>query len=563
MNLDVEIRKYALQNAIKFSGRANPGAVIGKLLSTNPELKTKIKDIAKQVNKIIKEISKLSLEEQTSQLQELAPELLEKKKKESKKELPKLKNAENGKVITRIPPEPSKYAHIGHAMSFLINYLYAKKYNGKCLLKFEDTNPEKCTKEFADAMEEDIIGYLGIKPDKIIYISDDMDYMIQKAEELIKKNKAYVCFCDREKMQDLRHKGKECECRAHSAEKNTEEWDNMKNRKHKEGKAVLRLKGNMESDNHVMRDPVLFRINYTGHFRQKNKYCVWPMYDFENPVEDCKYEVTHIMRSSEFGKMRNELQNFIKELFGWEKQTITHYGRININGSISSGREIRKLIEEGKVSGWDDPSLVTLKALKRRGIVKEALYELVHQVGMSLAPTNIDWTVLSTINRHILDPEVNRYFFIQEPIKIQIKNSPEQKLKLKQHPDFPERGTRIFKTHDRFYIEKKDYNDFKDNSLNRLMDCLNFTKEKKGFAFHSTEYGKFKDKGKKIIHWLPVSDNLTNVEIRMPDNEIIKGLGESNLNDLKQGEIIQFQRFGFCRLDKKNKDKLEFWFTHK
>ncbi|MBD3202818.1 glutamate--tRNA ligase, partial [Candidatus Woesearchaeota archaeon] len=421
MDIEKEIRKFALKNAVKFEGNANPGAVIGKIVSSFPELKKDIKKIVLKVAKLVKEVNKMSLEEQLEEIEMIAPELLVEEKKKKEKKLPELPEVVKGKVVTRLPPEPSKYLHIGHALSFLINYLYAEKYDGKCILKFEDTNPEKCKKEFADAMEDDIINYLGIDVSKIVYISDDMDYMLKKAEELIERDKAYVCFCDREKMRDLRHSGEPCECRKQSPEENMKFWESMKNRKYKEGEAVLRLKGDMESENHVMRDPVLFRILYKEHFRHKDKYCVWPLYDFENAVEDCRYGVTHILRSKEFGSMRNELQNYIKDLFGWDKQVITHYGRINIQGTISSGRKIRELIEQKKVSGWDDPSLVTLKALKRRGIVKEALYDLVYEVGLSLAETNIDWTVLSSLNRQILDPKVDRYFFIEDPVKIQIK----------------------------------------------------------------------------------------------------------------------------------------------
>ncbi|MBU0757549.1 MAG: glutamate--tRNA ligase [Nanoarchaeota archaeon] len=563
MDIDKEIEKFVLQNSIKFNGKANPGAVIGKLMSVDPNIKSQLKELSLKINKKIAEISKLSVEEQTSILENLAPELLKKEKKEHKKELPDLKGAEFGKVVTRLPPEPSKYLHIGHALSFLINYMYAKKYDGWCILKPEDTNPDKCSKEFADAIEDDIKNYLGIETSETVYISDEMDYMIEKADKLVHKGHAYVCFCKREDMQEFRHSGKVCSCRSRPSETHLTEWKNMKDRKYEASHCSLRLKGDMESTNHVMRDPVLWRINYTPHFRHGDKYCVWPMYDFENSVMDCKYGVTHIFRSSEFGEMRNELQNYIKDLFGWPKQVITHYARFSITGSITSGREIRKLIEEKKVSGWDDPSLVTLQALKRRGIVKEALYDLVYQVGLTLSNTNIDWTVLSSINRQILDSKVNRYFFITEAKKIKIKNSPELVSELNLHPDFPERGQREFKTGSEFYLEKKDIESFKENSLNRLMDCINFRKRNNQYLFDSVEYEKFKGTGEIIVHWLPVSEDLTKVEVLMPDSSIISGIAESGVKNLKIGDIVQFTRFGFCRLDAVADNKFCFVFTHK
>ena len=561
MELKETILKYALQNAIKFNGRANPGAIVGKLLKEDSNLKSKIKELSKDIQKTVKNVNKLSLEKQKAKLKEIAPEMLEKKKTE-KKELPELPNAVMGKVVTRIPPEPSKYNHIGHALSFLLNYLYAKKYNGKAVLRFEDTNPTASKQEYVDAMKKDVLEYLNINPDKTVYVSDDMPRFYKLAEDLIKRKKAYVCFCNREKMQDLRHKGKECKCRSNSAEKNLEEWKNMLNKKYKEGECVLRLKINLKSDNHVMRDPVIFRIIYAEHYRQKNKYCVWPLYDFENAVEEEFCGITHILRSSEFGKMRIELQDYIKDLFGFKKQEIIQYGRFNVVGAITQGREIRELIKEKKVVGWDDPRLVTLRALKRRGIKPEMFYELALKVGLSKTPTNIDWAVISSINRKILDASANRYFFIENPEGIQIKNAPEMKIKIKLHPEHEERGTRNFKTNEMFYISKNDFEELKEGKLYRFMHAFNFKKKSNQLVFDSKELEKYKQHGEKIMHWLPKNEKLVDVEVMMPDAKIMKGLAEPSVKNTKIDEVVQFERFGFCKLDSVEKDKLVFWFTH-
>jgi len=477
MELKEIILKYALQNAVKFNGKANPGAIIGKLLKEDSGLKSKIKELSKDIQKTVKDVNKLSLDEQKAKLKKIAPEMLEKKKAE-KRGLPELKNAVMGKVVTRIPPEPSKYNHIGHALSFLLNYLYAKKYKGKSVLRFEDTNPTASKQEYVDAMKKDVLEYLNIKPDKTVYVSDDMPRFYKLAEDLIKRNEAYVCFCKREKMQDLRHKGLPCECRNNAAEKNLEEWKKMLSRKYDEGKCVLRLKIDLKSGNHVMRDPVIFRIIYAEHYRQKNKYCVWPMYDFENAVEEEFCGITHILRSSEFGNMRIELQDYIKDLFGFKKQEVIQYGRFNVAGSITQGREIRQLIADKKVIGWDDPRLVTLRALKRRGIVPEMFYELALKVGLSKTPTNIDWTVISSINRKILDAKANRYFFIHDPKEITIKDAPEMQINIKLHPEHDERGTRNLKTNEKFYISEKDFKELKEGELYRLMHAFNFKKQK-------------------------------------------------------------------------------------
>ena len=569
MELKDNIMIFALENAIKFEGRANPGAVIGKILSSNPDLKKDMKNISKKVQEVIKEINSMNLISQKELYEKIVPkererekEAIKQKKEETKHDLPDLPNAVMGKVVTRLPPEPSKYNHVGHAISFLINYMYAKKYGGACVLKFEDTNPEKSTQEYVDAMIEDITNYLGIKPASISFVSDMMEIMYQKAEELITKGKAYVCCCPREEMQDLRMKGVACEC-CNDLDKNHEEWRKMVEGKFEPGGAILRLKGDMNSNNMVMRDPVLFRINKTPHFKHKNKYCCWPLYDFENSISDCELGVTHILRSSEFGEMRNELQNFIKDCLGYQKQEIIHYGRFNITGTTTQGREIRELIATGKVSGWDDPSLVTLKALKRRGITKEVLYDLVFEAGMSMNSKKIDWTVISSLSRKILDKKADRYFFIENPTKIEIMGSPEQNISIDRHPDIKDHGARNFRTKDKFFIAKEDHRAIKDGNLIRLMDCLNFKKEGNGYVFHSVDYDDYKKEGKSIIQWLPAEEKNVEVEIRMPDNNITKGYAEKSVKDLKVDDIIQFQRFGFCRLDSIEEGKYKFWFTHK
>ncbi len=563
-SLKESIEKHVLQNAFKF-GKADKNAVIKKIIAEFPDLKNKIKDISKDIEKKIKEISKLKNKDIEKRLKEVAPELLE-KKEIPKKELPDIPGAKLRLVTTRLPPEPSKYLHIGHALSFLINYLYAKKYQGKCILRFEDTNPLTSTQEYVDSMLDDILNYLEIKPDEIFYASDDINLYYKVAEQLIKEGKAFVCFCPQEKIKEFRMKGVECKCRSNPKDTNLESWNEMLKGTYDSGTSTLRLKIDMKSQNMAMRDPVIFRITKANHYRHKNKYCLWPLYDFENVIEDEKHRVTHILRSSEFGNVRIELQNYIKDLFNYKKQVIIQYGRFNVIGAITKGREIRELIQEKKVLGWDDPRLVTLKALKRRGIQKETLYDLALEVGLSKTETNIDWKLIAALNRRVLDQKALRYFFIKDPIKIKIQGASKQDLELDLHPD-NYKGGRKFKTNDEFYIEREDYQKMKikNEELVRLMNCLNFKKEKKEknkFIFDSKDVEKFREKGKLIIHWLPVSKDNLKVNILMPDSKFIEGIAESNLKKIKVNDVIQFERFGFCRLDKKENEDYFFVYTH-
>ena len=552
------ILKYALQNAVRYKGKANSAAVIGKVLAENPDLRDKAKDLSKEIKKIVKEVNELSKKEQEEKLKSLAPDLLEKREKEQKDIFEFLKIKEE-RVITAFPPEPSKYPHIGHAKAILLNYELAKKYNGKFILRFEDTNPKLAKKEFYNIHLKNY-EWLGIKPDEITYASDYIKEFYKYAEPLIKNNFAYVCSCPQFIVKEKRFKGEECSCRYILAEENMKRWQEMF--KAKEGKYILRLKIYMQHKNTSMRDPTLIRIIKQRHARTGKKYRLWPTYDFENAVMDGIQGITHRLRSKEF-EMRNELQRYIQNRLGFKETKIYEFARFNLEGVESSGRIIREKIKKKELIDWDDPSLTTIVALKRRGFLPEAIKDFVLSTGITKTESVLTWQDLIMHNKRLLDPKCDRYFFIENPKEISIKKAPEQNIALKLHPEFKERGVRELKTKDKFYIENNDSRELKDNKLYRLMGCLNFTKKGNKFIFHSLEYEKYKKHGDKIIHWLPKQKNLVKVEILVPNKEIKRGLGEPLLKKLNINDEIQFERKGFCHLDKKEKNKLKFWFTHK
>ena len=558
-SLKAAIIKYALQNAIKYKGKANPDAVTGKVLAENPGLKGKAKEIGKEIVKIIGEINKLSQEKQEKKLQELAPELLEKKADTKEKDIFKfLGIREDQKVVTAFPHEPSKYPHIGHAKAIIVNYELAKRHNGTFYLRFEDTNPELADEEFYK-IHMDNYKWLGIVPDKTEYASDFMEEFYRHAENIIKNNDAYICSCHHAAIKENRKNGTECEHRFQQADKNLELWQRMF--KAKAGKYVLRLKGNMQSPNSTLRDPVIFRIVDESHPRKKKQYRVWPNYDFESAIMDGIEGITHRLRSKEF-ELRNELQRLIQTMAGLKETKIYEFARFNLEGVESSGRVIREKVQKKKLIGWDDPSLTTLVALRRRGFLPEAIKDFVLSTGLTKTEAVLTWDDLSAHNRRLLDSKCNRYFFVENPREIRIENAPQQNVELKLHPDFKERGVRKFKTHERFYITEKDLKEFKEGKLIRLMDCVNFAKKKNKLIFDSLAYEKYKKNGDKIIHWLPVQKCLVKVEVLMPNKEIRKGLAEPMAESLKIGDAIQFARFGFCKLDSKKSDKLMFWYTH-
>ncbi len=552
MKLENEMWAYALKNAIEY-GRAVVGKVLPKLFNHGLDKKD-IGKIMPSLQKIVDEVNKMSVSAREKEFEKFKGFVKEREVVD--KMLPDIDISGLNEVVTRIAPEPSKYAHIGHAISFLLNYQYARKYNGKCFLRFEDTNPEKVSQEYVDAMKEDVLNYLGIKVDGVKFISDDMEILYDYARKLIGMNRAYMCFCDRNKMQDLRHKGQACDCRRNSRKNNLDEWKKFVDGKYTKGEAVLRIKGNMKSKNHVMRDSVLFRAIPVKHYRQGDKYKVWPMYDFYNPIEDSLMGVTLILRSNEFD-LRIELQDKIKDLLGLRKQKIIQYGRFNVIDFTTQGREIRELVESGELVGWDDPRLITLRALRRRGITKEAIYGLVEQVGLSRHQVNLDFDMIASINRKIIDARAKRYFFVQNPIGLIVNNRPNvSEVELKVHPDFDD--TRKLKV-GQIYISREDFEEFSGKEI-RLLHLFNIQLNRLPNATFTT----VDNKDVPRIQW--VSDYV-DVRIFMPNGNFINGFGDIGLKSLSVGELIQFERFGFCRLDKKEKENkkvvYEFWFTHK
>ncbi len=551
--LEHTIRNFALQNAVKFKGKANPGAIIGKIIAEHPEFKSQIAEISKEINKIVKEVNKLSLEEQLKELKETAPELLEKKEKEERDIFAFLGIKPGQKVRTAFPPGPEKYPHIGHAKALILNYELAKAYNGEFYLRFEDTNPTLVKKEYYNIMLENF-KWLGITWNVLQYASDYMKLFYDYAEVLIKDGKAYICFCSEEAVKNSREKGIACNHRFHNQNENLKFWKEFP--KYKAGKAILRLKIDLHHQNTTMRDPTVFRTITTPHPRHGKKYKIWPTYDFQTSVIDGKFEITHRLRSKEF-ELRNELQRWIQRNLNLHVPIIYEFARFNLEGVESSGRVIREKIQNKELIGWDDPSLTTLVALRRRGFTPEAIKNFLLSTGISKAESTLTWDDLIVQNRRILDAKSNRYFFIHNPIKIKIKGALKRELKLKLHPDYADRGYRTFNITDEFYIPEKDYQELKDNKLYRLMDCLNFIKKGKEFIFDSLEYEKYKENGEKTMHWLPLKGNV-NVKILMPDKQILKGIAEPSIKKLKKGDIVQFVRFAFCRLDK----PLFFRYTH-
>ncbi len=563
MEIDHIIRRLALKNALDFKGKANPGAIMGKILGSHAEWRDNRAELAKKIEIILGEVNKMGVDAQRSALEEEAPEMLEKKEKKERDLFAFFGISKGEKVVTAFPPGPEKYPHIGHAKAALLNHLMAKQYGGEFKLRFEDTNPKLVQSIFYDIIQDNL-KWLGLEWSELIYASDHMEKFYSLCEKAILDGNAYVCNCDADKIHLSREKGIECDCRSRSPTENLEMWKNMPNVP--VGHAIVRLKIDLKHKNTTMRDPTIFRILDEEHARQGKKYRVWPNYDWQNAIMDSETGVTHRIRSKEF-ELRNELQRHVQNILGLRETKTYEIGRFNLVGVEASGRKIREGIERGEFLGWDDPSLVTLVALKRRGFQPEALRNFLVTTGLSKAEATLTWDDVIMHNKRLLDAEADRYFFIADPADLWVKGATSDTVKMDLHPEH-RKGGREFAVHDNFIVSSKDFEVMEKGNMYRLMDCLNFRKESDGFEFVDRSVDTYKTHGSKIMHWLPKSDSLVNVEVMMNDKKVVTGLGEQGLLNVDVGSVVQFERFGFVRLDKKQtgedgKDKLVFWFTHK
>ena len=551
MDIKKEIRKIALENALKYEGKASSGAVIGKTLAIFP--KKKATEIIKIVHELVAEINTLSKEEQEKEFSSYA--IKKERKREEKKTLPELPQAKKGKVIMRLAPYPSGPLHLGNAKPYIINDEYVKKYEGKLLLVIDDTigsKEKEITKEAYALIPQDL-AWLKIKFDKKIYYKSDILPIYYKyAKELIKKEKAYACFCSAETLRENRKKGVACACREFSREKNVAEFTKMTQNKYKEGKVSLRLKTDIKHKNPAFRDRVLFRISERAHPRTKKKFTCWPLLEFSWAIDDHLLEITHIIRGKEL-MMESEMEKFIWDIFQWKHPQILHTALLQIEGIKLSKTKSRHEVISGKYQGWSDPRTWSLLSLKRRGFQVEAIRNFILNFGLNQNEVSVSVEALYAENKKIIEKTANRYFFIENPKKVFIANAPSLTSEAPLHPDFTERGYRLLKTGKEFYVQDH----LEKGKMYRFMHLFNF----KDHAFLSE--GHNPGLGAKLIHWLPAIQEVVHTEVVMPDGSIKKGIGEPSLKKLKIGTTIQFERFAFCIYDKREKNKYIFYYTHR
>ncbi len=565
-------------NAVKHDGRAQEGAVIGKILGERSDLRSKAKEVSTLVSAVVREVNNLSYEEQKRFVEEKWPEELVREKVEEEKHLPPLPNVDKYKqVITRFSPNPDCVLHLGSARAIVLCYEYAQLYQGKFILRFEDTDPKikRPVLEFYERIREDL-AWLGCRPNEEYIQSDRISIYYEYAEKLLKAGNAYVCTCQPELFRERTLAKQPCDCRGLPVKENMLRWKRMLQGEYSEGEAVVRVKTDLCHPNPAVRDwPALRVIDVSKfpHPRVGTKYHVWPLYNLACGVDDHLLGITHIIRGKEH--LTNQVrQEYMYKHLGWKYPEAIHYGRLKITGAYLSKSKIVQGIKEGLFKDWDDPRLATFAALRRRGITPEAIKRMIIDVGPKTQDVVLSWENLYAYNRKILDPVAERYFFVQDPIELTVDKIPKVfNVKLAMHPARPEGKGREYTIKPekgdgaaKFWVSKKDIDTSKIGNTIRLMELFNMRIKNASIysaeaSFASESYEQAKQMKAQLIHWIPVGKDMP-CQVVMQDATVVEGIAESLCKRLKPNAIVQFERYGFVRIDETG-EKLAAYYAHK
>ncbi|MCD7981882.1 MAG: glutamine--tRNA ligase/YqeY domain fusion protein [Clostridiales bacterium] len=506
-------------------------------------------------------------------------------------------------VCTRFPPEPNGYLHIGHAKSILLNYGLAKEYGGKFNMRFDDTNPTKEKEEFVESIKADI-AWLGADwEDRLFFASDYFGQMYEAAVKLIKKGKAYVCDLSPDEIREyrgtLKEPGKDSPYRNRSAEENLALFEDMKNGRYADGEKVLRAKIDMASPNINMRDPILYRVAHMSHHRTGNEWCIYPMYDFAHPLEDAFEGVTHSICTLEFEDHRPLYDWVVREVGFEHPPKQIEFAKLYLTNVVTGKRYIKKLVEDGIVDGWDDPRLVSIAALRRRGFTPSSIKKFVELCGISKSQSSVDYAMLEYCLREDLKMTAPRAMAILDPVRLVIDNYPEgqtEELELENNPENPGMGKRLVPFGRELFIEREDFRIEPPKKYRRLypgnevrlmsayfVTCTGYETDDAGnvttvhCTYDPASRGGNSPDGRKVrgtIHWADAATAIR-AEVRLYENIIDeeKGVynddGSLNLNPdsltvwkncylepslatAKKYDSFQFVRNGFFCVDAKD-----------
>ena len=553
------LRKYALQNALEYDGQGQVGSVMGRVMGENPDLRSQAKQLTPAIASQVAEANALAaekgLEHVRSILESESPDALEKKVKDRREGLPPLPNAEQGNVILRFAPNPNGPLSFGHARGVVINAEFARMYDGEVILRFDDTDAvvKPPDPDAYALIEEDFTWLAGQSPSRIIRASDRMDVYLEYAVKTLAENHAYVCQCTGDEFKEFRISKTECPCRNRPTDDNMALWSQMNGGSIPPGGAVIRIKTDMSLPNPALRDWPALRIQHVNHPMVADRYKVWPLLDFQSAVEDYLQGVTHIVRGKDLMDSTRK-QTLLYEKFGWEYPETLYWGRVKIFefGGFSTS-QMKLDIAAGQYSGWDDPRLPTLRAMRRRGYDAGAMRKFWIDLGLTQKDISVPMSTLNSLNAKAVDAEAPRLSFVRDPrsIKLDISGIELTKVTLPIHPEHPDKGVREWPLGDSPLNVKIASEDFSSREPRRLKDFADIgIHHKKTVGGWTGEVGRTERVGNTpIIHWLPSNMAQPAVLLLEEEGELVAAEGLLEVNDYPDGTVVQLERMGFAILE--------------
>ncbi|QYZ79689.1 glutamate--tRNA ligase [Methanofollis formosanus] len=560
--MDAALRRilyiYALENAAKHGSVPRAKAVMGKVLGTHPELRPHAKELPAALEEVLAEVATMAPEAWKAKLAELAPEVVDEmdagKKKETKKELPPLEEAEDG-VVMRFAPNPSGPLHLGHARAAFLNDAYVKRYGGRYVLRIEDTDPRRVDPDAYRMVQEDI-EWMGLGVTDIVYQSDRMDIYYDLCRKLIEIGGAYVCTCDAGRFRELKLAKKACPCRAHTVEENLELWEQMLSGGFAEGQVTVRVKTDLEHPDPAIRDFSIFRIvDSPAHPRIEAK--VYPLMNFSVVVDDHLLGITHVIRGKDH-IANTRRQRYIFDYFGWKPPVYRHYGRMSIEGLVLSTSSMHQGIDEGTYTGWDDVHLGTLRAIARRGIQPEAVRRAMVDLGTGDTDISFSWENLYAQNKAVIDETSDRFFFVPNPVRYEVEGAPEQRARVPLYPGDEKRGVRELAFTSAVVLPAAEV---EGAGMVRLKDLFNIELKGEGqAAYAGDDLAAAREAKAPIIQWLPAEYGIP-CTLRTPEGDIA-GVCEPEVTE-HVGGTVQFERVGFARIDRVEDGRVVAFFAHR
>lgn len=538
------VRRHAIRNAFMHDGKADQGSVISKVIGEFPEIRKDVKSVMPLISEVVKEVNSMGREAVENLVTEKYPEFLEVEKKVQEHRLPDLRNV-RGKVVMRLAPSPSGPLHLGHSRMSILNDEYVKRYGGELILRLEDTNPANVDANAYEMIPEDL-EWLGVNVTKIVPQTDRMDLYYAEARKMIDKGHMYVCLCDQEDFRKLKLLSKPCPDRGVSPEENMVRFGKMLDGTYEQGKAVLVMKTDLEHPNPSIRDWIALRIVDTPHPRTGDKYRVYPMMSFSVATDDHCLGLTHVLRGKD--QLTNtEKQKYLFQYNDWILPEYYHYGMVSMPDTILKTSIIRKGIQNGEYTGWDDIRLGTIRALAKRGYSKETFRRYWIESGLRESDAEFSWDIFNSMNKEFVDGQARRYFFVPDPVKITVKCNRDLQGSMPYHPSKPEMGRRVYDLgkDPEIFVPGKEWENQEDGKVLRFKDLVAVTKDGDQVRCVETDLPPSKT---RIIQWSP-GDSGT-FTVYKPDGSVDSGTAEPLISGANG--VIQLERYGYVNVIENN-----------